>query len=454
MIARRGSVLVVVIWSVALAALVVTSLQVSGYRQAVLGREALARVQARWAARAGVETMISLLDYDTENPEPNNPLLIITEMEDWSSESMETGSWDISHVVDGVAYGGPLDEHSRMNINLVDTAMLSEVDGMMSDVVDAIIDWRDTNHEEGMVGAESDFYLNRNMGYGPRNGNFRSMAELELVAGAYPTDVRGEDWDLDNRLDMNEDDGEVSWPEDAPDGTLTYGWSGIFTATSRDSGLGPDRKPRIHLKRTSIAELREAIPSLSTEQAGGLMAFARTNNARLETLVLVPLSQAVTGATTPTQTESTNRGRTGRSSSGTSAANSIVPDLTPDQLRDVFRFCTLTDFDRPTPGRININTVGREVLVQLFGLSYKTADNLISRQQARREGFSSILDLLEVSGIDQQWLGTYGRYLDVVSNVYTISCIGTSANGLASTELVVTVDRSTFPARIISYREQ
>ena len=53
--ARRGSVVVVVVWAVAIAAVLVAATQIVTFRQAVVGRETLARVQARWAARAGVE---------------------------------------------------------------------------------------------------------------------------------------------------------------------------------------------------------------------------------------------------------------------------------------------------------------------------------------------------------------------------------------------------------------
>jgi type II secretory pathway component PulK len=49
----RGSVVVVVVWSVAIAAVMVAATQIVTYRQAVVGRESLARVEARWGrARA------------------------------------------------------------------------------------------------------------------------------------------------------------------------------------------------------------------------------------------------------------------------------------------------------------------------------------------------------------------------------------------------------------------
>ena len=79
---RRGSALVIVIWTVAIAATIVAGLQIVTYRQAVLGNEALARVQARWAARAGLETMIAIMEWHTANPDPSDALALINELDD------------------------------------------------------------------------------------------------------------------------------------------------------------------------------------------------------------------------------------------------------------------------------------------------------------------------------------------------------------------------------------
>ena len=44
-----------------------------------------------------------------------------------------------------------------------------------------------------------------------RNGFYRSVAELELVAGIWGDFVRGEDRNLNGRMDPNENDGELFW---------------------------------------------------------------------------------------------------------------------------------------------------------------------------------------------------------------------------------------------------
>ena len=60
---RRGSVILLVIWAVAIAAVLVGAAQVLAYRQATMGRESVAKVEARWAARAGIEETLAVLEY-------------------------------------------------------------------------------------------------------------------------------------------------------------------------------------------------------------------------------------------------------------------------------------------------------------------------------------------------------------------------------------------------------
>ena len=211
---RRGSVIVIVIWSVAIAAVIVGAAQVLAFRQAAMGRESIAKVEARWAARAGIEETLAVLEYHTEEPDTSTSRQLYKDLELVADGQLESGDWQIRHVEDGVEIKGPQDEHAKLNINNIDRATLLELDSMTMDVADAIVDWRDTDDNAGMMGAEYDFYVNRDLGYEPRNGPFRSLAELELVAGAFPKYVRGEDQNLNGRLDPNENDGGASEPPD------------------------------------------------------------------------------------------------------------------------------------------------------------------------------------------------------------------------------------------------
>lgn len=463
---RRASVVVVVIWAVAIAAVLVAATQIVTFRQAVLGRESLARVEARWAARAGVEQMISIMEYYHEYADPDDPMSVVRDMENHARGDTETGSWDIRHFLDGMEWSGPLDEASKLNLNKATRQQLINLPRMTPDVVDAIVDWRDANDEVESMGAEADYYSNRGLGYRPRNGFFRSYAELELVAGAWPSYTRGEDWNLNGRLDPNENDGSRSEPDDKPDGKLDGGWSGFLTARSIQSKNSLTGEPRIRLQEAT-AEVLMQRTGVDEAQAKALMDYGKTANARVENLILVPLSQLAGGnANTNTNTGGgksgggglgggTRSGSTsGRSSAGAAGATGTVKDLTDPQLRAVLREATTEDFSKPVPGRINLNTAQVELMKDVLDMDPRVVDMIVARRKASAKGIVSLADLVGLSGMNSQTLALLSSQFDVSSSVYTVTSRGRSKSTGAEVEIEVVVDRSELPARILSYREQ
>ncbi len=468
------------IWAVAIAAAIVAGLQILSFRQAVLGSDAVARVQARWAARAGVETMIAIMEYHTENPDPDDALALILDLEDHSYGTLETGTYDIRHFLDGIESAGPLDEHSKANINLLSSTELMNIEDMTPDVVGAIVDWRDANEDAGMLGAEKTYYQNRGKSYEPRNASFRNFAELELVAGVWPDSTRGEDWNLDGRLDPNEDDGEQTWPEDNHDGILDAGLSGLLTASSLTSPRAASGEDRLNLATATSAEVVERL-GLTEPQASALLAYAKTPNARLEQLLVVPLSTlsqggaaaaggaSAAGGANPTggagaatggksSGGSSTQGRTGRSSGGSSGATGGVTQAGPGNLDSaaigkVMNECTLKEFTRPEPGKMNVNTVSGRVLKEVFDMNPKLVDSLLSRRDAKVTGLTSLAAVLDIPGMTPQILSSLATKLDVQSFVFTITSRGRSITVGGESEMIVTVDRSTLPAQILMYRE-
>ncbi|MSR19349.1 MAG: hypothetical protein EXS00_09375 [Phycisphaerales bacterium] len=443
---RRGAVLAVVVWSVAICAIVVAAVQILAYRQATLGAEALGRVQARWAARAGVETMLAIMEYHTESPEVDDPMALARDMEGHSSGELDTGLFDIRHFQDGVDWAGPLDEHSKLNINKVTKAELLNVPDMSPDVADSLIDWRDDNDEVEATGAESDYYANRGLTYQPRNADFRTVGEMELVAGCWPEYVRGEDWNLNNRLDPQENDGSLTWPDDKPDGILDPGWSGYFTAYSRTSALSPSGEPRLALAEASAEDVAERT-GLSQAQAEQLLTWAKSGTPKLSQLLTAPLETLASGGGAAGSTA----GRTGRSSGGRGGSAGALPS---NLLSKIFNECTLDDLSRPFPGRANINTVSAKVLENVLDINPRLVDTIVGRRDARPEGLTSVIDLLGMEGITPQILSSIADHFDVVSSVYSITSRGTSATTGAECEMFVVVDRSQLPVKILEYREQ
>jgi general secretion pathway protein K len=448
MIRRRAMVLPIVIWCVAVAALITSATQLGCYRQAVMGREAMSKVQARWAARAGVETVIAIMEYYGENPDPDSAFAMVNDLEDNAVDELSTGSFEIYHEIDGAIYPGPFDEHSRMNINAVSRAQLYNMDdvGLLAD---AIVDWRDTNDEEEMSGAESRSYLGRsNINYQPRNANFRSVPELEMVLGVWPKEVRGEDWNLNNRLDPNENDGDASFPDDNADGVLDYGLAGLFTARTRPYPQTLAGEDRLDLKTATAEEVVERT-GLSQQQATQLVESAKQSNFYVEQLISTPLGQQAQQPTT-----STSRGRSGRSSAGrtqTPAAQQSAT-LKPEQLDNVLREC-VTQAPKPgDAGRVNINTVSKRVLEQVYGLEPKVAQRIIDRRDTST-GITTLGELSRIDGLSPQDAAQMARTMDTQSSVYTITSRGRAPGTGTEVEMIVVVDRSTLPVTILEYLE-
>ena len=472
--ARRGSVIVIVIWSVAIAAVIVGAAQVLAFRQAAMGRESIAKVEARWAARAGIEETLAVLEYHTEEPDPSNSRQMYKDLELVADGQLSSGDWEIRHVEDGVEIKGPQDEHAKLNINNVDRLTLLELEGMSMDVADAIVDWRDTDDNPGMMGAEFDFYVNRNLGYEPRNGPFRSISEVELVAGAFPKYVRGEDQNINGRLDPNENDGGASEPPDDADGFLDAGWSSALTARSSGSLIGASGEEKLNLKTATPEEMAERF-GVTAEQANALSGFAKGTSAKLEMLITQDLQTLSTGGANRTGTGAANSraptggksdnqnlqqaGRqSGRSSSGapanTGGTGQRVQELDATQLRRIFQEGTLDAEGAPILGKVNLNTAPPSVLRALLPDDPISADAILSLRSASSTGLLAISDLKGSSRITPEAIAAIAPYADTQSYVFTVTSRGRSATTGLEVEITAVIDRSTLPARILEYREQ
>lgn len=448
---NRGTATIVVLWSVAIAAVIVSATQLITWRTAVLGRTSIARVQARWAARAGIEQVIATLAFHTMSPDEDDPMALIRDLEyDWTGD-LSTGTWDIRHVSEGEEFRGPLDEHSRLNLATVTSVQFAEFDNMGLDTIDAINDWVDEDQEVQGLGAEASFYDGRDMGYEPRNADFKTVAELELVAGAFAEYVRGEDWNMNNRLDPNEDDGEDSVPPDDGDGKLRGGWGSLLTTRSRTSPLSHSGFPRIDLRNTTSDELVEAI-GINSVQAEALMTWGQSSEANLATLLVVDLADLGSSG----GQSSSGRRTTGRSSRSSGSGSQDAPaPLSTDQLEKIFAEVTLDDFTgpEPIPGKVNLNTAGPEVLRILFAGDPSVAESVMALRQSRSEGITSIVDLLEVRRLAPEEVAGLAQAMDVRSYVFSVTSRGKAKTG-QEVEIYSILDRSTLPVTIVEYREK
>ncbi|MEE2719147.1 MAG: hypothetical protein VX727_05115 [Planctomycetota bacterium] len=429
---RSGSAIVVVVWAISICALIVGSLLVFSGRQSMLGVETLDDIRARWTARAGVESTIAVMAYHTVEPEPMNALAMILEMEGVAVGQTKHGSWSISHNdLDGQSWGGPMDEHSKLNVNGDGRGYLAVIFSPLSwGVSPAIEDWLDEDDDPRDLGVEKDYYLSLDARYEPRNDAIWHIAEMELIAGLDPSDIRGEDWNLNNRLDPNEDDGEGSMPNDEPDGVLDAGWSGYLTASSVDGGATASGLPRIYFPLTSVPELVERL-QIDEAQAAALLSMAQGDGFMLESLISTPLE----------------------GSEGGEGEATIAP-LQDWQIQAIFDETATSPSHQPNVGKLNINTASRRLMMDMYEGREDMVEGILSMRFNRAEGITGIMDLREMPEMTDDLLEELAMTFTTRSNIYTISSRGQSGSSGAECEIITTVDRSTVPVRILEYREE
>lgn len=436
---KRGTVIMVVLWSIAIAALVTTAVQLSSFRQATVGHEASQRIKARWAARSGIEQTIAVMASHTERPVPDDAFAMVRDMELVAVGDLDGASYDIRHHANGHDLYGPMDEHSKMNVNSANIATLMLLENMWLDIADAIIAWKSEEEQLSAFSVTRDYYLSLYPPYEPRNDRFQSIAELELVAGVWPKYLRGEDWNLNGRLDPNENDHQETFPPDDGDNELDAGWSGYLTALSVAGGATASGEPRLHLGRAKIAEVQERL-GVDERQAKALIRFGRNEEAELEQLLIYPITHIdAQGAVSQ------------------AVYNPEIEELTEEQHRAIFDEFTVDDPLDRLPGKININTVSPQLLrdlLELYVPDLIVAEEILYLRDSRAEGMVSMLDLASIPEITDEMLVELAKLFDTRSNVYTISSKGRSWGTGIEFEIIAVVDRSTLPIRILEYREQ
>src|SRR6185369_12898386 len=92
---RRSFATVLVLWAVAVASIMLVAIQSTAWRQAAAGREAIARVRAKWAARAGIESCIAVLAADTLTPDPGNAFRTMDDLAQVSRGDLKQATYSI-----------------------------------------------------------------------------------------------------------------------------------------------------------------------------------------------------------------------------------------------------------------------------------------------------------------------------------------------------------------------
>ncbi len=191
---RRGSVLVVVMWSLFFLAILAMAINSYIWPQLELSGRLLGNVKMYYLACAGVERAILEIQNDTTGKYDSLQDSWSTGDEAFNNVPLGQGSFSVIKraPLSGAAQQyGLTDEESRISINkashdvlknlLVEAGGVATVDAEA--IADSIIDWRDPDDSLGKNGKESGYYEYLGEPYPCKNGDFEAPEELLQVGG-------------------------------------------------------------------------------------------------------------------------------------------------------------------------------------------------------------------------------------------------------------------------------
>jgi len=174
---ERGSILIIVLWSVFFLSVLAMAIDAHIRPQLALGGKLLRRTWAHYLAESGVRQAILAIEKDTT---PLHDGLTDT-WADVDGKELGMGAFTVELV----------DEERKININKAPYRVLKdfieiagETDSQEAeDIADSIMDWRDEDDDSRENGAEDGYYSMLHPGYPCKNKDFEAPEELLLVKG-------------------------------------------------------------------------------------------------------------------------------------------------------------------------------------------------------------------------------------------------------------------------------
>jgi len=395
---ERGSVLIIVLWvafglvSIALyfAHSMIFELRASDNRAAGLEAEQAIEGAARYASY-----VLANLGTNGAVPDPVN----------YHREAWPLGDarfWFIGRDDRQASPTEPsfslVDEASKLNLNTATLEMLQTLPRMTPELAAAILDWRDADSDVSPGGAESDIYQRRQPSYRCKNAPFETVDELRLVDGIDLDILLGEDSNLNGVLDLNENDGTVSAPDDDRDGQLDPGLLEYVTVYSRQPNT-----------RTNVNQVQQQLAPLLNQAFGA----ERANQ------ILQQIGGGPGGPGIRSVLEFYVRSR-----------------MSADEFAQIETSITATN-GAYIDGLVNVSTASAEVLACLPGIGEDKAQSLVLYRQSIPDKLNSLAWVAEV--LDRSSAIQAGRYLTAQSYQFAadIAAVGHHNRGYCRARYVL-----------------
>jgi len=397
---RRGSILVGVLWCMVLLSVLVIGVLHTARMDLMVVKNYGDRVQAHYLALAAVERAKALIFQDVvtrQQTAKNHTGSLYNDPKDFQGVALGRGKLQVfrrSPQEDGgkIIYGIS-DEESRLNLNVASANQFTNLAGMTSDILNAIMAWRNPatqnpNNQNGATpgGNDSDYYLSLKPPYLPRNGPYQTVRELLMVRGVTADLLLGNDDNQNGFLDDEED------PADRPLGSKpppppNPGWAALLTVTDTDKDVDASGKQRINPQTADEATLT-TIAGITQPIARAIVSYRNQNQLQsLDDLLSVTAQNQNQGAGNPGAPQGVGNGQ------GNSGQPVISQDLL-EQIADNLTLASGTDLS----GMININTAGIDVLTCLPDVDRTLAQAIINYRKSTGY-FDNVAGLLKVDGM-------------------------------------------------------
>jgi DNA uptake protein ComE-like DNA-binding protein len=446
-----ASVLVGLLWVLALLAVTVTSVLYTARMDLMVAKNYADSIQAQYLAIAGAEKAKALIFHEAaerKRSAQHHTGALYDSSEYFKDIELGRGRFRVirqgSREEGGRLVYGISDEESRLNVNTASIEELRKIYGMTPELAAAILDWHDQNTEASPGGAEAEYYSTLARPYLPRDANIQTAREMLLIRGVTPDLLLGEDTNQNGLLDPGEDDGAASDPPDNSDTVLDHGWAGYLCFESTTQNITAAGEEKVDVQSATEQELT-GIPGITQEIAKAIIAHRDQN--RLENIAdLMDVSAPNQQGQPPGargQPENPQRGRSGRSG----GLKVISEEL----------FLEIADSVKTSPesarrGLININTASLPVLVCLQGMTEELARAIIS-QRSSAGFFPNIAYLLKVPGMTREIFQQLAPKVTVRSENFRIISEGVVPSSGARKRIELIVRLTSRGIDTISYRE-
>jgi len=463
---NRASVLVGLLWCVALLSLVVVGVLHTSRIDLIAGKNYGDRLQAHYLALAGIEKAKALLyknAHDRSTSGKNHSGELYNDADDFRDVSFGRGKFRVfrrgrQDEGGGIVYGIS-DEESRLNINTASLEQFTNLNGMTVDIAKAIVDWRsaanDNNNNNGAdpnapagVGANEDYYMNLQPPYQPRHGPLQTVRELLLVRGVTRDLLFGSDKHQNGLLPAagdGEDDslsGDLNADTDA-------GWAELFTVASTDKNVSAGGQDRVNVQSADENALT-GVKGITSTMARAIISYRGQN--QLQSIAdLLDVTAQQNQGNSGNNRNSNGGSRSGNQANVSGASGSGNKVINQDDFLQFADDITTANSQELT-GQININTAGIDVLTCLPGVDRQLAQAIIMYRQSSGY-FPNTGELLKVGGFTQAIFKQVAPLVTARSETFRILSEGkvTSTGARQRIQEIVHVDLN--EVTTLGYRE-